>query len=126
MGILDFLFKGPQLKKWRAKVMASNIAMDLYRNKYSLQDLIMNAEKILEHEFQRDREIRDCSIEPEQSKQILRLAILYYEHDKNYLEKLKQRQDRIRSAYPSRLNFGDNHIDPENIKYEEHLTLFKD
>ena len=124
MGILDFLFKGPQLEKGQAKVMATHIAMDLYRNKYSLQDLIMNAEKILEYEFQRDPHIRDCSIEPEQSKQILRLAILYYEHDKNYLKKMKQRQDSLRSDIPSRINFG--RIDPENIKYEEHLTLFKD
>jgi hypothetical protein len=132
MGIFDFLFKGPPLQKWKAELMAENIAMDLYENKYSLQDLVINGEKILEHYFQRDSDIRDCSIDNEQSKQILRLAILYFENDKDYLEKRKQHSEKVREIMKPKGIGLPFKITPPDFPYspktnpKEHLTLFKD
>jgi hypothetical protein len=127
MGLFDFLFKGPQLSKFDADRIAFRIAMQLYEGQITQETLLLNAEDILEYQFQ-STALHEYSIEPEQSRQILRLAILYYESEKECLEKHLRRAkydeerlvgDRLMVSYG-------NNLRPENISYREYLTLFKD
>ena len=119
MGFFDFL-KGPQLNRWEAHSVASNIALRLYLGFIDLDQLILYAETELEFQFKLN--FPDHSIEPEQSKQLLRLAILYFEEEKEYLENLKER--RLRAAVRQR--YGPDIVKPKKYYYRDYLTLFPD
>ena len=87
MGIFDFFLKGPQLTKSDANSLAIDIALMLHKKEITPRELVINAENILEELFVRD--YPDHSIEPDQSRQIFRFALLTYENDKKYLEQYK-------------------------------------
>lgn len=138
MGIFDFFLKGPQLTKSEAGSIAFEIAMKLFANEISHQELVINAEIILEEFFVKD--YPDHSIEPDQSRQIFRLALLLFEKDKEQLKfytGCRNVNNRLIDNLPvneetgepywgemANLNFGSSPA--SNINYDEHLTLFKD
>ena len=123
MGIFDFLFKGPELYRHEARTMVTDLAMHMYRGKASPKDLVIHADVYLEHQFLKWN-FGDRSINSEQSKQIIRVAILQYENDKAYLEQLMRRQDYINENPNLRATFKD--LPLSTIKMDEMLTLFKD
>ena len=121
MGIFDFL-KGPQLTKSDANGIAQAIALRLFRNEITTEEFIRDADVILEKFIVFYRP--NCSIEADQSRQILKLAHLLYENDKEYLDW------RVRNPIPEPGEPGWKNIDvykgKRNIKSYSYLTLFKD
>ena len=124
MGIFDFLKgpKGPKLKKAEAATIAVNIAERLFKNEITTEELIRDADIILE-EFLVTY-FPDRSIETDQSRQILKLAYLFYENDKNYLEwRVLQ---PIPDFYPEVNERPRIYKGKKNTKAYAYLTLFKD
>ena len=117
MGIFDFL-KGPQLTKTYANAIAQAIAERLFRNEITTEELIRDADVILEKFIV--LYCPNCSIEADQSRQILKLAYLLYENDKEYLEW------SVRNPLPEPHERYDPYKGKRNIKPRSHLTLFKD
>ena len=127
MGIFDFFLKGPQLTKWDANSLATDIAMMLHKKETTPRELVINAENILEELFVRD--YPDHSIEPDQSRQIFQFALLTYENDKEYLEHRESRSkfydDAIERNGDIPLISWSSHPQ-QTLDYQVHLTLFKD
>lgn len=97
MGIFDYLFKGPQLTKNEARKIVWEIVnyFHEHRNSVSLEKFVIGADETLKIFLERD--FPDNSIEPEQSKQIIQLVILSFEHDKELLDAIEdERQKEIR------------------------------
>ena len=123
MRIFDFLKgpKGPQLTKVEANSIACWIAERLFKNEITTEELIRDADIILENILV--SYFPDRSIEADQSSQILKLAYLLYENDKEWLEW------RVAQPVPE---VGDlaglerNYEGKRNIKPLPHLTLFKE
>jgi len=120
MGIFDFLKgpKGPKLKKAEAAMIAVNIAERLFKNEITTEELIRDADIILE-EFLVSY-FPDRSIETDQSRQILKLAYLFYENDKEYLEW------RVLQPIPEVNERQRIYKGKRNTKAYAYLTLFKD
>ena len=138
MGIFDFFLKGPQLTKSEAGSISFEIAMKLFGNEISHQELVINAESILEEFFV--NHYPDHSIEPDQSRQIFRLALLLFEKDKEQL-KFYTGSRNINKRMIDNLPVNEETGEPYwgmmtslnmgsppdgNVNYDEHLTLFKD
>ena len=127
MGIFDFFLKGPQLTKSDANSLAIDIALMLHKKEITPRELVINAENILEELFVRD--YPNHSIEPDQSRQIFRFALLTYENDKKYLEQIQGRRkfhaDAIDRTGDIPLVSWSSHPQ-QTIDYQVHLTLFKD
>ena len=70
MGIFDSFFKGPELTKDDALNMSTSMALNLYRDGYTIEQFIQNADMLLEEIFK--MEFPHHSISTEQSKQILK------------------------------------------------------
>tara|TARA_B100001027_G_scaffold176563_1_gene127799 strand:- start:153 stop:536 length:384 start_codon:yes stop_codon:yes gene_type:complete len=127
VGIFDFFLKGPQLKKWEANRLATDIALMLHTKEITPRDLVINAENILEELFVRF--YPDHSIEPDQSRQIFQFALLTYENDKKYLEDRERRRkfyaDEFERSGDIPKIIWSSHPQ-QTIDYKIHLTLFKD
>ena len=97
MGIFDYFFKGPQLTKNEARKIVWEIVnyFHEHRNSVSLEKFVIGADETLKIFL--ERYFPDNSIEPEQSKQIIQLVILSFEHDKELLDAIEdERQKEIR------------------------------
>ena len=97
MGIFDYFFKGPQLTKNEARKIVWQIVNYFHedRNSVSLEKFVIGADETLKIFLETD--FPDNSIEPEQSKQIIQLVILSFEHDKELLDAIEdERQKEIR------------------------------
>ena len=127
MGIFDFFLKGPELKKDEAEKIAFDIALMLHRKQITYRELTINAEKILERRFAHS--YPNHSIKPDQSRQILRLAVMYSENDKECLDYWKRRNDTYARAFeedPYNIpNLSWRNPPIKNVNYNTVLTLFK-
>ena len=97
MGIFDYFFKGPQLTKNEARKIVWEIVnyFHEHRNSVSLEKFVIGADETLKIFL--ESYFPDNSIEPEQSKQIIQLVILSFEHDKELLDAIEdERQKEIR------------------------------
>tara|TARA_Y100001970_G_scaffold109992_1_gene137353 strand:- start:119 stop:484 length:366 start_codon:yes stop_codon:yes gene_type:complete len=121
MGIFDSFFKGPELTKDDALNMSTSMALNLYRDGYSIEQFIQNADMLLEEIFK--MEFPHHSISTEQSKQILKNVVRIYTEEKEHLKNL------------NKLSIYINNPTPENKPTEKVVTpghirgwfgLFKD
>ena len=88
MGIFDSFFKGPELTKDDALNISTSMAFNLYREGFTIEQFMQNAEMFLEETFK--TEFPHHSISTEQSKQILKNVVRIYTEEKEYLENLNK------------------------------------
>ncbi len=124
MGIFDF-FKGPQLKRHEASSIAWSFAESLFTGEITTEEFVRDADVMLENIFQRS--FPNHSIDADQSRQILKLAYLIYENDKDWLEKIVRQKKYYENPLRDPRNLKINVRNPEvpNTDSIEYLTLFK-
>ena len=98
MGIFDSFFKGPELTKGDALSMSTSMALNLYRDGYTIEQFIQNADMLLEEIFK--MEFPHHSISTEQSKQILKNVVRIYTEEKEHLKNLNKLSIYINNPTP--------------------------
>mgnify|MGYP001299510077 CR=1 FL=1 len=118
MGFFDFIFRGPELSRFDALNICEKIATKLFKEELTIEIFVRDFDQILERYFR--LYYPDCSIKPEQSKQIFEYSIYIYENHEDWFHF----DWRVLRRYHYRK--GKINIPLPDLPNKDALYLFKD
>ena len=108
MGFFDFIFRGPELSRFDALNICEKIATKLFKEELTIEIFVRDFDQILERYFR--LYYPDCSIKPEQSKQIFEYCDVIHSIDRLKIVQIikdLELEKRVQKEYFIQINTGD-------------------